>query len=572
MKKIILFLSLSLLISTTSCSDFLDVNDNQNKALYSQLKPSELLGAAQASVYDFQATTLNEYGNVQTNAWAGNVAQYGNVYPNYYQFILTPQFGAGIWGSLYSGVNNFVKISSVANTDHKNDNYVAASLICKVHYMQYIVDLYGDCPFTGAFLGTSSGANLTPTYNDDQRIYRLLIADLESAKNLILAANPTAESIAGADVMLAGVMSDWYAFADTIELRMLLRMSNFAAATPAGIWRDAKLVNLVSDAAAAPGNPYLVTDVSINPGYSKATPDTLSPFYQFVGRGNNPVAPADTQNWSFITTSGHAYKCMNTYAAFAGGPNNSTLLATGLNYPNVSDPRYARMTRNGTQQTVRRAVTQGSTNVDVFASGVPGAPAKGCQGNGILNPYGLITVVGSFADYGAANGYVMTKAEAFFIFAEAGLRGYAGFTPANAIINYNSGIDASFEYLQGPTFSSIGYKGAIANKIGFSMLAAGATPSQKLQGLMYQKWVALMGIHGVESYLDYLRTGFPITPLPIVPNGGSLPYTNRPYRLMYPQSELIANGVNTIPITDAECFSINSKSPFWLQGNPVLGN
>jgi Starch-binding associating with outer membrane len=558
MKKINFLASATAILMLFSCNDYLDVNQNTNKPLYKDLVPSELLSAAQLSCHRNMVTIFNEYGNVQTNAWAGNVSQFGNVYPNQYALTLNNTFQTALWDSQYTNIGNFALIAKTPNADHSNDNYVAAALICKVHYAQYITDLYGDIPYSTAFL--QQNGSLTPAYNDDQRVYRLMIADLESAKALINAANPNAADISGSDSMLHGVMADWYAFANTIELRMLLRMSGNTGAV--ATWRDAKLVQLQADIAGGPA-AFITDDVRIQPGYNAANDNKMNPYYAYVGL--NAGATAATQNWTYLATSGHAYKCFTTYASYASAVNNSTAVTPTLNYPNVADPRRTRIARG-----TFRGVTQGSQTIDVYAGTVTGQPSKGGQGNGLLNPY-LEVAVAVFDDYALVDGFVMTKAESYFLQAEAGLRGYTGFTAGGAVADYNSGIDASMEYL-GVTglapATATTYKTQIENKLGFSMTATGASPAQKLQGLMYQKWVALMGINGIESYIDYTRTGFPVTPLPLTATN----YTNRAKRLMYPNSELVANSANVPSVSEAECFSVNSKSPFWLQGDPALGN
>lgn len=569
MKNFKIFYLVSFSFLMFSCGDYLDVNQQTNKPFYGQLKPSELLSAAQTDAYNFEVTSMNEYGNVQSNAWAGNVAAFGNVYPQIYQFTLNNNFQQALWNTQYLNVNNFARLSTVANPGNLYDNYIAAALICKVFYMQHIVDLYGDCPYSTAFLGDASGANTTPSYNDDQRVYRLMIADLEKAKLILNAANPNAESIASSDVMLGGVLADWYAFANTIELRMLVRMSNNTGAV--AVWRDAKLAQLQTDLGGLSG--FITAPVTINPGFSEKNDSTMNPYWEYMGL--NAGATVASQNWTFIATSGHALKSLRTYASFAGGTNPSTVVSGAFNYPNVNDNRRLYLWRNATQ----RAVTQGSTSVDVFQTSI-GQPCKGGQGLGLLDPYGAqASGANDFSNHAKAKGYVMTLQECLFLKAEAGLLGYPGFTAASAVADYNAGITESFLYLnvggdQATAASqAAAYNSAagIKNKIGYSMTATGATPGLNgtmKQGLMYQKWVALMGINGMESYIDYTRTGFPITPNPL----GALPYSNRAKRLMYPNSELVSNSTNVPPVSEADCFSVNATSPFWLQGNPVLGN
>jgi Starch-binding associating with outer membrane len=567
MKNIKFILSLTILSILFSCNDYLDINKNPNKALYSDLVPSELLSAAQTTIYRQQARSSNELGNVFMNSWAANVAQVGGGYYNEFSLTLSTAFHNEIWDNYYRGLNNFQSIINYPNSSHKYDYYIAASKICKAHYMQYIVDLYGDAPYTEAFQGQNT---IAPKFNDDQFIYRQLIGELEQARALIASANPNAEPITDVDVMLNGDMTHWNEFANTIELRMLLRMSNNTGSVAA--YRDSKLNSLATEMSAN-GSSFLTTDVSINPGYNASSNDSLNPFYFFTATDNglNPVF-----NYSFITPSGHAFKCLYNYASYSTGPNPSTVLQGALNYPNVNDPRRSRLFRVNTGSV--RGVTQGSGTVDVGSS--IGLPGRGFS-SGLWNPYLLVPP--SFSDYMTANGYVMTKAESYFLQAEAVLRGYNVVNTGTAVSNYNSGIDSSFEYLgvgatdmaTADAFAAL-YRTAIGPKVGFSMTAAGATTFPlKLQGLMYQKWVALMGIHGIESFIDYNRTGFPITPLAGANIVGTpqvvASYPNKPFRLMYSSTEVSGN-TNVPAMTDAQCFTVNSFSPFWLQGNPTLGN
>ena len=77
-----------------------------------------------------------------------------------------------------------------------------------------------------------------------------------------------------------------------------------------------------------------------------------------------------------------------------------------------------------------------------------------------------------------------------------------------------------------------------------------------------------MGLHGVESFIEYNRTGYPATPLALTAT-----QTRKPRRLIYPTSEYIANSGNVPNITPANIFATTDPShPFWMLGNPALGN
>jgi hypothetical protein len=548
LKFLIPFLALML----NSCDEYLDVNDDPNRLLLSQTGPEKLLPSAQVRCYSNQATRMNELGSVWTNAWASNVASFTGGFALEFQLNVDPAFYRDIFENTFLRVANFNYITKQPNADHKNDYFVAAAKICKAHYMQYMVDLYGDVPYTDAW---QLSANPNPRYNDDQFVYRQLLNELDEARALIIAADPNATDIAPYDVMLAGDMSKWYDFANTIELRMLLRMSNSTGAVAA--YRNARI-------AALPAS-FVTTDVTINPGYNASTDDQYNPTN---GRYSFDAAGAATQNWTFIAMSGHLFKSTRLGAAWNG---TEVVPGSGVFYPAVNDFRSGGGTGGMFRSSVR-AVTQGSTTVDV--PGTAGLPGR--IGYGLLNPYGIFPAAASVADVqkmAKSNGFVMTASESFLLQAEAGLRpefaalGLAGSVQAN----FDAGVNASFDRLgitiQLPTAAAT-YSTAINSKANYG-LGGSTTFNQKLHAIMYQKWMALAGIHGIESFIEYNRTGFPVTPNALTAPAGS----RKPRRLIYPTSEYIANAANVPNITPAMIFATTDPShPFWMLGNPPLGN
>lgn len=549
MKKIKFILPV-LAVTLFSCSDYLDQGENDpNKPLISQVTPDLLLPAAEVGAFRNQASTMNQLGNVFANSWGSNVQSYTGGYSREYQLTIDNAFYTGIWDNTYLNVNNFQQILKVADPNGdkygKYAYYKAAAKIMKAHYMQYIVDLYGDAPYTDAFKGLDVR---TPKYNDDQFIYRQLLNELDEARDLINNATVDAADISAADVVLQGDMSKWYDFANTIELRMLLRMSNNTGAV--ATYRDTRL-------AALSGQSFVSTDVTINPGYSANNDDQLNPFY---AANYTDAAGTATQNRTFICPSGHIYKALNTNANWNTGAAPEIITGSGIYYPNVADPRRTRIFTNGASQAYMRAVTQGSNVVDVFpVGGAAGLPGR--LGTGLFNPHNAIAAA-VVTDYAYANGYVMTLMESEFLQAEAALRYPAWFGGASA--HFNAGVTASFSHLS----STIGtYLTTINTKPNFGFNVAN-TFNQNLHAIMYQKWIALSGIHGIETFIDYNRTGYPLTPL-----ATTATQTRKPRRLIYPLSEYVANSVNVPNITPAQIFATTDNShPFWMLGDPALGN
>ena len=538
MKKIKFLLPL-FAITFFSCDNYLDINKDPNNLAFDQVTPQKLLPAAQVGAYRVQATTMNQLGNVFMNSWTRNVQSYGNGFDRELQLNIDNAFYNGIWDGLYVELKNFDAIAKFSNANGEYDNFVAAALVCKANYMGYIVDLYGDCPYSDAFKGIE---NTTPAYDNDEDIYKALIAELEEAKDLIINASPDAIDMSPYDVMLAGDMTRWYEYANTIELRLLLRMSNVSGAL--ATYRDDKLADIS-------GGPFLTEGVSINPGYSDATDANANPLWNTFVRD---VANNKRGNALFITASGHAYKAMNSYANtnYPAAGSQEIIAGSGVNYPNVADGRFNRLFSAGVGQPARRAVNQGNTTVDVSTPTAPMPGLPSVIGNFAFTPY--VNAIGSFNDFQYQDAYVMPYSQVCFMLAEAAVRYPSLFADAQGY--FDLGVTDDFAY---KILNMGSYLSTINTKPNFGFTAS-TTADEQLHAIMYQKWIALMSNHGIESYIDYTRTGYPLTPL-----STTATKTRKPYRLIYPVSEYVANTGNVPVVTQNDVFVINSFSPFWLQ-------
>lgn len=542
MKKIKLLIPI-VAFSLFSCDQYLDINESPNLVTFDQATPSKLLPGAQVSTYRVQATTMNQLGNVYMNSWTRNVQSFGNGFDRELQLVVDNGFYTGIWDGLYSNLMNFKAIENYPNDNGKYDYYVAAAKICKAHYMQQIVDLYGDCPYSQAWQGS---ANATPAYDDDYAIYQALIADLEAARDLINNADANVvEDIASFDVMLQGDMNRWIEFANTIQLRMCIRMSEVTGAQ--ATYRDNKLTEIAA-------GPFLSDNVAINPGFNNSTNDQQNPTW---GTFSYDAAGNLLQNRTFVTMSGHAYKALQSYATTnwaAFGNNYEIVPGSGINYPNVTDGRSARLF-TAAPSNPRRAVTQGNSLVDVGlpTTTFPGLPCRlGLIGN--FNPYAQAPNQ-TLDEYASVDGFVMTYSESCFLQAEAALR-YSSLGFSNGQFWFEEGITDNFNIRVASGAAT--YIAAINAKPNFGWTG---TDDQILHAIMYQKWVATMGFfNSIQSFIDYNRTGYPVTPL-----STNATQARKPYRLIYPVSEYVANSANVPSLTSSEVFTINSKTPFWVQ-------
>ncbi|WP_449401397.1 SusD/RagB family nutrient-binding outer membrane lipoprotein [Chryseobacterium wanjuense] len=195
-----------------------------------------------------------------------------------------------------------------------------------------------------------------------------------------------------------------------------------------------------------------------------------------------------------------------------------------------------------------KGVRQGAT------PGQPGAPSDNSTtsrlGSGNFSGAAGLSLVS-----GNRGGVIMSLAESKFLQAEAAVRYPSIFTGGQAA--FNAGVVASGVWIGATTTQMNTYVTQITSRAGLGWTG---TDAQKIEAIMTQKWLALTNINPTEMFIEYNRTGFPVTPL-----ATSAVMPNKPYRLIYPVSEYVGNSANVPNITSAEAFTKNSKTPFWNQ-------
>lgn len=248
------------------------------------------------------------------------------------------------------------------------------------------------------------------------------------------------------------------------------------------------------------GIPSAVS-TTINPGYSNATASQQNPFYGLF----YSITDDATQYNSQTRASGYI-------ADFLNGDLNG-----------VVDPRRSFL-------------------YEVDGSGDVVGAYQG-ENDGYDNVE-LSKVISQFPS-ATSDGIIMSASEAWFLLAEAFEKGYLS---GDAQTAFNNGIQASFNFLGAPNYATY-----IANIDAVAGL--GWNGGNHIEAIMTQKWLAVNGINPIESWIDYTRTGYPNVPLAL-----TAIYPNRPYRLMYPLSEFVANSANVPSLTQAQLFS---QGPFW---------
>lgn len=481
MKKTILYL-FALAIVSVSCDDFLDVNENPNDPSIST--PSLTLPVALHDFGELNGRTMTYLGNQLVVNWATPSNWSANAI--YSRFNFSADDFSNIFETSYATI--FKNLTYIENYEDPTgaidySNYKAISKIVKGFQYQLLVDLYGDIPYTEANL---RGDNTTPAYDDAETIYKSVIDELGVAVDLINNAEG-AEDPGTQDILFGGHMDEWVEFANSIKLRMLVRMSNTG--------QDAYIASQIASINAN-GGGYIHATAGVNPGYVANT-DQQSPFYDYFVQPNGAQ-----QNRKDFTVASESTLAFLT---------------------NANDPRLERLyeeaAAGGYKGAVQSTILPGTgfTSEDLSKVG-PGLLVSADQDQ-----------------------IVMSETEALFVQAEATVRGYLPGGDAAAKDLYEAAILASFIQLgvEDAETEAATYSDQDIINVGWD------ASTNKIQAIITQKWVALNGTSSIESWIDLTRTGYP-TGLPIPAESDGV----RPVRLLYPSSEYARN-VNNVPTQSA---------------------
>lgn len=504
----------------TSCSTFLDVNTNPNNLTAAAITPNSILAQALATT---AANYTGALGQNNYNSYASFVADYwgkSGVVSGYSEeqtYIYSNSYYQGLWNGTYDNLNDYAIIQTQGMATGY-PNHAAIARIMKVYNFQLLVDEYGDIPYKNALQGA---ANLTPTYDKAQDIYKDFVTQLDGAIADINAASAVSgvRTVGAEDIVFGGNMTQWKQFANSLKLRVLLRESQTADAT-LNAYVKTQLATLQS---ATDG--FITSDVVAQPNYAQSA-GQQNPFYTRYG----------------FTASG-----ANATEQLYQLPTNYII----NQYVNNNDPRVVQLYTIGSR-TTGGVTTSGYIGTDAGERSPPSfnAPlvaSRFLPGGGILKGYNAPTVL-------------MLLADQLFSQAEAKTRGLFTGGDATAKVDFQNGIQASFLYFYRPAAATpITLAAAAASTPGVSQynayIAANlsnplvnydlATTSAlgKQSVIIYQKYLAMNSVASTEAWDDYRRTAQPKIQASL--QSASTRADKLPTRLLYPLTEVSTNASNT---------------------------
>ncbi len=442
-----------------------------------------------------------------TNEIAGKSWGYGNLVMQQtakIQFTNEDRYNWGPQGNPYStfynalrDINNVILISGKAG----QQNYLGIAKVMRANLYSFMTDAYGELPYSEA-IQAKSEINY-PKFDTQEDIYKGILAELSEANQLL---GSSAEQVEG-DILFDGNIQNWKKFANSLRLRILMRLSDR-------------------------NNPSAeMQAILANPAQSPIFTSNLDhTALQYLGDVPNQHPLYTTRSGSFdeIRLSDkmeNVLKQLDDPRLFAyAQPTN----ASGAGILGLEDDY--------------QGVPNGLGDEEALQFSPSGDPTKG--GSNYLSRVGLLWSCSACTSLANPVGYqaiLMSYSELQFILAEARERGFI--TIGSAEEYYKNGIRASVDYYKGRytliNLPQIASKLVLDNSY-FQQadVAYSGSSQEKLSKIGTQKWLALF-FTGMEGWYDWRRTGYP----QIVP--GPAAFINSvPVRFIYPGSVQSLNKEN----------------------------
>ncbi len=477
---------------------------------------------------DYQITT-----NLSHDIYAGYVA---NNQPNH--SMKTPDYGysdgwSGTrWKWFYTKrsaeYRDLIRAFKFNDSPQRYRNIFYITRIYYVFLALAQTDTYGDIPFREYAQGRMPQTNNVP-YDTQEQVYDAMFRMLEQATDSINPIDNSQFQLKADDICYGGDALRWLRLANSLRLRMAMRISNVAP-------ERAK-----KEADAALNNKW---------GLMQSNADNLQtvPHYAPVAMGG--LDTSGEENCLAMCSVAYKGECVLSWDLEQMYRNESSggatyYIKTGRNSytAHVIDPRCMVCWYRGGMTELTLAVGEESLRND-YKGCHRGAQAPDIS-MGVLN-YSLTRTQPKPASkqlnpdywFNYARPMVwMSYAETQFLLAEAALRGYQGASlTGTAEDYYRCGVKASMDYYEIPSDVVASYiTGLVALNDG---TFTSGNKEKMLEAIITQKWLAVFP-NGNEGWAEFRRTDYPALANQLTNNsGGDVPIGKMIKRLLYPNSEV----------------------------------
>lgn len=401
--------------------------------------------------------------NLAADCWSGYFGQNNNWGgPNNLNYFLKDGWIASSYTESYSTVVPLWQ-DLKGKTETQFPEVFALAQILKISAWHKATDMFGPIPYKEAGKGL-----ITVPYDSQEEVYKTMFKELSDAIEVLTkyADNGNSKLLPNADAVYAGDVHKWVVYANSLMLRLAMRV----------YYADAAL-----------SKKYALQAVNHSYGVMKTKDDEAK-----MERG---ASLEFKNNLDVLINQYNECRMGSSMLAYLGG---------------YQDPRLPKYFNTST---VSQAVTVGTYGK---YSGVP--TGHDVSSNDAFRDSSRPAITSTTPTYW------MRASEVYFLLAEAALHGFAVGGTAESL--YEKGIEMSFEEngiasSEVADYMSSGLKPSAYSfhltnpgvnvdvpAVTEATTAWSGTDEEKLEKIMIQKWIALYP-NGQEAWTEYRRTGYP---------------------------------------------------------------
>ena len=401
--------------------------------------------------------------NLAADCWSGYFGQNNNWGgPNNLNYFLKDGWVASSYTESYSTVVPLWQ-DLKGKTETQFPEVFALAQILKISAWHKATDMFGPIPYKEAGKGL-----ITVPYDSQEEVYKAMFKELSDAIEVLTkyADNGNSKLLPNADAVYAGDVHKWVVYANSLMLRLAMRV----------YYADAAL-----------SKKYALQAVNHSYGVMKTKDDEAK-----MERG---ASLEFKNNLDVLINQYNECRMGSSMLAYLGG---------------YQDPRLPKYFNTST---VSQAVTVGTYGK---YSGVP--TGHDVSSNDAFRDSSRPAITSTTPTYW------MRASEVYFLLAEAALHGFAVGGTAESL--YEKGIEMSFEEngiasSEVADYMSSGLKPSAysfhltnpgvnvdVSAVTEATTAWSGTDEEKLEKIMIQKWIALYP-NGQEAWTEYRRTGYP---------------------------------------------------------------
>ncbi len=484
--KFLTALAVLFVVASSCTKDFETINTDPNNPSTELAAPNMLLTNIIESATD--RTHEIFLGHEMGNCWVQHMAKVQ--YTDEDRYIFRPGVVNTTWSSFYASSGMDAATMYKVATLRSHDNYKGVAMVMQVYITSVLTDLFGDIPYSEAWrAGVADGGIVNPKYDTQESIYRDIIKKLDTANMLL---DPAGKEIGG-DIMFDNNITKWKKFANSMRLRLLLRMSS----------KDVPYVTAEMTRMIANPTTYPVFT---------SNADNAQLVYLGDAPNNNPI------NENRKTRDDHRVSASVIDMQWTNNPNMDYRVTVYANLPSAHPSGWVGL-----------------------PNGMTSAKALAYKGNGLSQT----SKIGDYFTEATCPGVLMSYAELQFILAEGVERGLITGAPKTAEEYYTAGIFGSYNQyaddIVANTASLMGITATIDELADDYMVNGGAAwdSENALEKIATEKWLAMFE-QGLQSWFEWRRTGFPVlTPAVDGANAGKIPV-----RVPYPTDDYATNPAN----------------------------